>query len=232
MKIRIVLLLMMLGCCVWQGRAQETAVPDSTVRAVLAAGDSTASTVVAPKINIKAAFKPDPSKALLYALVPGLGQIYNRKYWKLPLVYGGLMGCFYAVTWNNKNYGDYSKGYQDIMADYFKYKDVPADQLKDDDFNPSWVNLLPASYDPKTYFKDTRIQEQLKRKKDSFRRYRDLSIIITVGVYAISVIDAYVDAQLFDFDISPDLSMRVEPVVTPKTSVTPASYGVNWSLKF
>ena len=81
-------------------------------------------------------------------------------------------------------------------------------------------------------YNDSNFSEQLRSRKDYFRRYRDLSIIIAVGVYALSIIDAYVDAQLFDFDISPDLSMRVEPVVTPKTSVTPGTYGVNWSLKF
>ena len=75
-------------------------------------------------------------------------------------------------------------------------------------------------------------QENLKRRKDYFRRYRDLSIIITVGVYAISIIDAYVDAQLFDFDISPDLSLHWSPEVTPKTRYTPGSYGLNCSFKF
>lgn len=231
MKIRIVLLIMLLGQCVGQGFAQGVVAPDSTVHAVLAAGDSTAKKVAKSKMKLEP-FKPDPNKALLYAIVPGLGQIYNKKYWKLPIVYGGLMGCLYAVTWNNRMYGDYSTGYMAMMDDYAKFQNTPADQLKDSDFNPAWVDLIPASYSPKDKFKDTQLQDVLKRRKDYYRRYRDLSIIITVGVYAISVIDAYVDAQLFDFDISPDLSMRVEPVVTPKTSVTPASYGVNWSLKF
>lgn len=75
----------------------ETAKADSTVKAVLSAADS----LPQPKVKLKE-FKPDPNKALLYALVPGLGQIYNRKYWKLPLVYGAFMGCMYAITWNNK----------------------------------------------------------------------------------------------------------------------------------
>lgn len=86
--------------------------------------------------------------------------------------------------------------------------------------------------DPADAIKDSNFKDRIKRQKDYFRRYRDLSIIITAGVYALTLIDAYVDAQLFNFDISPDLSMRVEPVVTPKTSVTPRSYGLNCSLKF
>ena len=93
----------------------ETAKADSTVKAVLSAADS----LPQPKVKLKE-FKPDPNKALLYALVPGLGQIYNRKYWKLPLVYGAFMGCMYAITWNNKNYKDYSTAYFDIMEDYQK----------------------------------------------------------------------------------------------------------------
>lgn len=230
MKMRIVLLIVLLCHCMGQGFAQE-AVSDSTVHALLAAGDSTAKEVVHSKMKLEP-FKPDPNKAVLYAIVPGLGQIYNRKYWKLPIVYGGLMGCMYAVTWNNRMYGDYSTGYMAMMDDYAKFKDTPTDQLKEEDFNPEWVNLIPASYSPKDKFKDAQLQDALKRRKDYYRRYRDLSIIVTVGVYAISIIDAYVDAQLFDFDITPDLSMRVEPVVTPKTSFSSASYGVNWSLKF
>ncbi len=198
----------------------EVAAPDSTVRAVLAAADSAG----VPKVKLKTEFKPDPTKAVLYALVPGLGQIYNRKYWKLPIVYGGLMGCMYAVTWNNKNYRDYSTAYKDIVYDATVNRDNP------DAWSESWQIL--SSRDPETLIEDSNYRDRLKRQKDYFRRYRDLSIIITVGVYALSIVDAYVDAQLFDFDISPDLSMRVEPVVAPKTSVSSSMYGVNCSLKF
>ena len=119
MRNRIILLLIGFMCYAGMGNAQEdktekavpaivsdsveVAAPDSTVQAVLMAADS----VGVPEVKMKLAFKPNPTKAVLFALVPGLGQIYNRKYWKLPIVYGGLMGCMYAVTWNNKNYADY-----------------------------------------------------------------------------------------------------------------------------
>ena len=69
---------------------------DSTIRSVIQQADS----IPFPE-NVNFEFKPDPKLAVLMSLVPGLGQIYNRKYWKLPIVYGGLMGCMYAVTWNN-----------------------------------------------------------------------------------------------------------------------------------
>lgn len=197
------------------------AAADSTVRSVMLAADSL------PKpAQIKMEFKPDPKKAVLMALVPGLGQIYNRKFWKLPLVYGGLMGCMYAVTWNNRNYQDYSTAYKDIMMD----AEEPNRPVEE--FHTSWQDFLGVGYDPKEWVTNTNFQTQLKNRKDYYRRYRDLSIIITVGVYALSIIDAYVDAQLFDFDISPDLSMHWEPSVTPQTAYSSRSYGLNCSIKF
>ena len=196
------------------------AAADSTVRSVMLAADSL------PKpAQIKMEFKPDP-KAVLMALVPGLGQIYNRKFWKLPIVYGGLMGCMYAVTWNNRNYQDYSTAYKDIMMD----AEEPNRPVEE--FHTSWQDFLGVGYDPKEWVTNTNFQTQLKNRKDYYRRYRDLSIIITVGVYALSIIDAYVDAQLFDFDISPDLSMHWEPSVTPQTAYSSRSYGLNCSIKF
>lgn len=197
------------------------AAADSTVRSVMLAADSL------PKpAQIKMEFKPDPKKAVLMALVPGLGQIYNRKFWKLPIVYGGLMGCMYAVTWNNRNYQDYSTAYKDIMMD----AEEPNRPVEE--FHTSWQDFLGVGYDPKEWVTNTNFQTQLKNRKDYYRRYRDLSIIITVGVYALSIIDAYVDAQLFDFDISPDLSMHWEPSVTPQTAFSSRSYGLNCSIKF
>ena len=197
------------------------AAADLTVRSVMLAADSL------PKpAQIKMEFKPDPKKAVLMALVPGLGQIYNRKFWKLPIVYGGLMGCMYAVTWNNRNYQDYSTANKDIMID----AEEPNRPVEE--FHTSWQDFLGIGYDPKEWVTNTNFQTQLKNRKDYYRRYRDLSIIITVGVYALSIIDAYVDAQLFDFDISPDLSMHWEPSVTPQTAYSSRSYGLNCSIKF
>lgn len=193
----------------------KTAIPDSTVAAVMAAADS----LPVPLMEVPA-FKPTPTKAVIYsAIFPGLGQIYNRKYWKLPLVYGAFMGCAYAISWNNRNYQDYLQGYKDILSD-------------DPMINNSWMNFMPANGDPEEYVTNANFKDQLKRSKDYYRRYRDLSIIITVGVYFITMIDAYVDAQLFDFDISPDLSLRVEPAMTQPTSYSSRTYGLNCSIKF
>ncbi|MDH6358797.1 DUF5683 domain-containing protein [Parabacteroides sp. PF5-9] len=188
---------------------------DSIIQDVLTKGN----TSEIPVINPKATFIPNPTKATLLAIVPGLGQIYNRKYWKLPLVYGGLMGCVYAVTWNNTNYQDYKQAYFDVLS-------------SDPEKNDSWKDFVSWGEDPETAKNSSAFWDRLKRQKDYFRRYRDLSIIIMVGVYAISIIDAYVDAQLFTFDISPDLSMHVEPVYMPKTPYNGHTYGINWSVNF
>ena len=208
---------------------------DSTVAAALHSADSAA---VADLKKIKPAFKPNPTKAVLLALIPGMGQIYNQKYWKLPIVYGGLMGCMYAVTWNNRNLKEYTTAYRDIMNDSQMITNnnrLPEGERKEitvADLSTSWQDLLSAGSDPMEYVQDSQFQERIKTRKDSFRRFRDMSILITVGVYALSIIDAYVDAQLFDFDITPDLSMRVEPVVSPQTPASSALYGVNCSLRF
>ena len=146
----------------------------------------------------KKVFIPNPTKATWLALViPGGGQIYNRKYWKLPIIYGGFAGCAYALTWNNKMYKDYMQAYKDAALGNWE-----ANSIHD---------LLPPGYLDRT--PKTQITETLRKRKDTYRRYRDLSIFAFIGVYLISVIDAYVDAELSNFDITPDLSMIVEPAV-------------------
>lgn len=162
-------------------------------------------------------FAPDPTRAVWYAaLFPGLGQIYNRKYWKLPIVYGGFAGTFYAYNWNSQFLKDYSQAYLDIM---------------DNDPNTkSYEDIIPSSM-LNSYNQD-QIKNILKRQKDMFRRNRDLSIISMLGVYLLSVLDAYVDAQLFDFDINPDISMRVEPTIIMPEKSAPQGVGVSWSLRF
>lgn len=159
-------------------------------------------------------FVPDPQRALWLSLViPGGGQIYNRKYWKLPIFYGGFLGCMYAFTWNQQMYMDYSQAYLDIMDD-----------------NPntnSYVDMFPPSYDIEGNI--SRFQTVFKNRKDRYRRWRDLSTFCFIGVYALSIIDAYVDAHLSEFDISPDLSLQWGPtsIEGPHTNI-----GLGASLRF
>ena len=190
----------------------------------------TASVVVKKQRKEKAkrdwnTWTPDPQRALWLALViPGAGQIYNRKYWKLPIIYGGFMGCIYALTWNNMMYKDYSQAYLDIM---------------DNDPGTQSYNKflhLGRKIDMNNSQEVTRYQQLFKSRKDKYRRWRDMSFFVMLGVYAISVIDAYVDAELSVFDISKDLSLKVEPTVIPNhmggNPLQAQSLGLNCSLNF
>lgn len=185
---------------------------------------------LAKKDSIKLAkdwskWRPNPKKALWLAIaLPGAGQIYNRKYWKLPIFYGGIAGCVYAITWNNQQYRDYQRGYLDLM---------------DDDPNTQSYNSFlhlgtKITEENKSYY-----QNVFKKRKDKFRRWRDLSIFAAVAVYALSVIDAYVDASLSDFDISDNLSLHIAPAILNDNSFTSnrnpfksSAVGIGCSLTF
>ena len=169
-------------------------------------------------------FQPNSTKATLYAAIcPGLGQIYNRKYWKLPLVYGSFVGCAYAINWNGSQYNGYRKAYIDF--------------IDDKSTSNSWEDYRYGVY-RRTDFKDwtadmkTNFANALKSARDFHRRNRDLSYIVTIGVYAAWIIDAYVDAQLFDFDVNPDLSMHVEPTLFDRTPNNARSIGMQLSFAF
>ena len=171
-------------------------------------------------------WRPNPQRALWLALViPGGGQIYNRKYWKLPIVYGGFVGCIYAMMWNNMMYKDYSQAYLDIM---------------DDDPGTASYNKFLHLGRQITSANEERYKQIFKSRKDKYRRWRDLSFFCMIGVYAVSVIDAYVDAELSSFDISKDLSMKVRPTVIGNkmganignNPLYATSLGVNCSINF
>lgn len=150
------------------------------------------------EINLNASeWEPEPRLAVWCSLLfPGGGQIYNRKYWKLPIVYGGYVGCIYALTWNQSTYMDYQSAYVDIM---------------DDDPNTkSYEDFLPPNYEIDTSMEDW-LKSVFKQRKNKYRRWRDMSIFAFAGMYIVAAIDAYVDAELSHFDISPDLTFKVEP---------------------
>lgn len=190
--------------------------PTDTVNNKLKAGNDT---LKFDSLKLKKVFNPNPLKATWLAMIfPGAGQIYNRKFWKLPIVYGGLAGCAYALSWNNNMYKDYAQGYRDLL---------------DNNSNTNSYKKLIPSY---ANYSTTQLTTILKNRKDLYRRYRDLSIFALIGVYVVSIIDAYVDAELSNFDISPDLSMKVEPVImNNKNIVSPVdkrAYGIQCSLRF
>ena len=169
-------------------------------------------------------FAPDPMKAVWYAaLVPGGGQIYNRKYWKLPIIYGGYLGLTYAVSWNQRYYKGYSNAYRDLV------ENSP---------NKSYLDYVRPGFDLENSSNRTWLESALKRKKDAFRRQRDLSVICMVGLYLLSMVDAYVDASLYHFDISPDISMKVQPTIVEPDPFRQyydgknASLGLQCAIKF
>jgi hypothetical protein len=171
--------------------------PISTDTTIMVYSDSLAKVVGDTlKLNRFENWQPNSIRAMWLAMVfPGGGQIYNRKYWKLPIVYGGVVGCIYAVNWNSQMLKDYSQAYQDITD-------------KDPTTN-SHLEMLPLGYNISG--REEHFKTIFKRKKDFYRRNRDLSIFCIAGVYLLSVVDAYVDAELSTFDIGRELSVQLSP---------------------
>lgn len=163
-------------------------------------------------------FNPDPTRAVwLSALFPGLGQVYNRRYWKLPIIVGGYLGLGYATSWNNQMLTDYTRAYADLLDNdptSKSYMDFFAPNVKESDVDKAWLKNL------------------LKSRKNYFRRNRDLCIISMVGVYLLAMVDAYVDASLSHFDINPHLSMDVVPALMQDGRQKYPSVGLAWALNF
>lgn len=178
-------------------------------------------TVVA-KTQIKVL--PQPSKVVWWAAaIPGYGQILNRKYWKLPIVYAGFMGCYFAINWNSNRYVSYKNGYLDITDS--------------DDATNSYLALIPEGRTMDSYGGQTAFTGLLKSGMEQSRYYRDLSVIISVAYYGLTIIDAFVDAHLADFDISPDLSLQLRPMIHREHGTTynvssGYSYGLMGRVKF
>jgi hypothetical protein len=177
--------------------------------------------------TVKKSIKITPMKAtMLSAAFPGFGQIYNRKYWKIPVVYAGFGILGYAVVFNTKYYNKYTKAYQDFT-----------DKIPQ---TASYVALIksadPKNYDPvlhpDTYIPSQAswIQDQLLLGVDYYKKYRDLSYIGIAAWYIISILDANVDASLFDYDVSDNLNLTLAPIQVPFNNFT--LVGINLSLKF
>ncbi len=142
-----------------------------------------------------------PKKASFYSAVcPGLGQAYNKKYWKIPVLYAGF-GCLgYFVYTNQKDYIRYRKAYRIRMDD---------DPTTTDEF----VGKITKA-------------ENLSRATKTLHRWRDLSIFGTTLLYVLNIVDASVDAHLFSFDVSDDLSFHFQPVFISTASIAKTPLGV------
>jgi len=140
-----------------------------------------------------------PRKATIYSAVfPGLGQIYNKKYWKLPLIYGGFVALIYSINWNNNYYQKYKTAYSDI--------------IDSDPTTKSYENLnIEGVWD---FTDDSEVEQfttRLSSAKEASLRYRNLCIIGTIALYAANILDASVDANFFNFDIGEDLTINWTP---------------------
>ena len=208
-----------------QGLTTPDSVAEVEIKRQLDAATGLTDTVVVKKRKQKrdwTTWVPNPQRATWLALViPGGGQIYNRKFWKLPIVYGGFLGCIYALTWNNMMYKDYAQAYLDI-----------SDSDPGTRSYEKFMHLGNAINDKNI----ARYTDLFKSRRDKYRRWRDMSLFVMIGIYALSVVDAYVDAELSVFDISRDLSLKVKPTVignpTVSNPIYASSIGVNCQLSF
>lgn len=228
---RIRALLIFLACCAMPAAAQDLldSIADASLvlevveRADSAPRDSAARPLPAPsRYDVweerDVAFNPDPTRAVWFsALFPGLGQVYNRRYWKLPIIVGGYLGLAYATSWNGSMLSDYTKAFQDISdndPDTKSYMDFFPPTVSEESLDKTWLTNL------------------LRTRKDYYRRNRDLCIISMVGVYLLAMIDAYVDASLSHFDVTPDLSMDVAPAILNEGRGFHPAIGLQWAINF
>lgn len=138
------------------------------------------------KDSISVSAKHRANKAALFsAVVPGLGQAYNHKYWKIPILYAGFGTLYYFIQSNN--------------TEYLKFKSALIDRT---DNNPATTDNYPNLSN-----------DDINVRKDFYRRNRDLSIILTGVLYTLNILDAYVDSQLLDFDVSDNLSVHTSPTL-------------------
>ncbi len=147
---------------------------------------------------------PNPYRAGIYSMMlPSAGQFYNRKYWKMPIVWGAFGGLIYAVDFNKKGRDRFNEAYGKSVKNLpHEFSDFPG--------------ITP---------------EALRRQRNSYSKNLQLTYIGFVAMYALTAIDAYVDAHLKSFDISDDISLLVHPVVSPAPS-TPLSPGLGLSVHF
>lgn len=148
---------------------------------------------------------------MLAIALPGFGQIYNRKYWKVPFVYAGFGAILYFVSFNSREYSTYLKAYQDFTDNIAETQS----------YIPLIKNAVPSQYDPVLYPESyspsaaTWYRGAMLRQVDYYKKYRDLSYIGIAAWYLFTILDANVDASLYNYDISNDLDIKLEPALLP-----------------
>jgi hypothetical protein len=190
---------------------------------------ATAQDTIAVSDITKQPRKLSPMRAtMLGAALPGFGQVYNRKYWKVPFVYIGFVALGYAVVFNSTNYITYTKGYQDF-TDLVPETDSYLELIKGVD---------PKRYDPVLYpdtynvSDEAWVKDHLLRGTDYYKKYRDLSYIGIAAWYVITLLDANVDASLSDYDIGENINLTFGPVQVPGYYFTGAGLGMSLKINF
>jgi len=139
--------------------------------------------------------------AMLSAALPGLGQIYNKKYWKLPLIYGGATALMYLINYNNNEYIFYREAYYDAKILKIRNEEFVK---RYSEANPNAdLGALSVDY----------IMERSEKGKEYYLKYRDYCIMGMVGLYLLNIMDANVDAFFLNFDVSKDLTAKIKPFV-------------------
>lgn len=204
-------------------RAQEVVVVDSMGATLVT------DTLLIQKTNVKK--KPhSPHKATIMAMVlPGSAQIYNRQWWKVPILYGGIGATIYGISWNSRELKTYKRAFVDYSL-YLEHKEKDPDYPYPTD--PSWDKIYPAGgVENFTPQQQSVFKKQLQNKKDKFKRNRDLLYIVMGGIYALQIIDGCVFAHFYDFEINEDLSLNVEPA-SFYSPANGASVGLTLTLTF
>ncbi|MBT8234690.1 MAG: hypothetical protein KJO04_00725 [Bacteroidia bacterium] len=193
--------------------AQETATDTLRVDTVLTKKQKRK---LKKKNEIKGPIDPlKPSKAAFYsAVLPGLGQAYNKRYWKIPLVWGALGAGIYAITYNDGQYNSFRSAFKRRQAGF----------IDDEYYDLNGSGIVPGEPD----FSDEALQDAQER----FQRDRDLSLLITIGLYALNIIDANVDAHLKQFNVDEKLSMDIKPYLHWEEQYGQAHYGLALQIKF
>lgn len=156
-----------------------------------------------------------PSKAAFYsAILPGLGQIYNRRYWKLPIVYGAIGTGVYVYVFNDDFYDRFRSAFKRRRAGF----------TDDEFYDLNGSGIVPGSPDLS--------DEALQDAQERYQRDRDLALLITIGLYAFNIIDANVDAHLKQFNVDDDLSLEIKPYLEYHPITSDPNYGIAFTIKF
>ncbi|MEB8344533.1 DUF5683 domain-containing protein [Flavobacteriaceae bacterium KMM 6898] len=156
-----------------------------------------------------------PSKAAFFsAILPGLGQIYNKRYWKVPLVYAAIGTGVYVYVVNDDFYDRFRTAFKRRKAGF----------IDDEFYDINQSGVVPGNPD----LSDVALQDAQER----YQRDRDLALVVTIGLYALNIIDANVDAHLRQFNVDDNLSMDFKPYLEYNPINANANYGMALTIKF